>query len=464
MSIFRIKTVQQMIDNSKSGGGLKKTLNAFDLIMIGVGAIIGVGIFVATGPIVAQYSGPAITVSFLIAGVICVFTALAYAELSALLPISGGAYSYSYVVLGEIYAWIAGTCVIMIYTFSSSSVAAGWSSYVIGAVNYLGFAVPDMLTKVPAQGGIINLPAVFISLAISMILVKGSKESALVNTMLVIIKLGAILVFVFYAVPHVDKANWDNFMPHGFEGVMIGTGAVFLAYSGFDTVATSAEECKNPNRDLAIGIIGSVLICAVIYILVSGLLTAIVPYNELDTAESMAYALRKNGSNVGYAIVAIGGITGMTTVIMMQAYGQSRVLYSMARDGMIPKFFNRVHPKHATPSNAIYFTCVVIALISGFLPLKTLGNLTSMASISSFVMVASSVIKMRIKFPEMKRPFKCPAVYFVAGISIVASIYLLFELMMQDGLPFAICMFISMLVYGFYGYKNSAMNIIGTKE
>ncbi|MBN8828677.1 MAG: amino acid permease [Sphingobacteriia bacterium] len=457
MSILRKKLPEQTTKGSEEGG-LKKTLNAFDLIMLGIGAIIGVGIFVITGTVAAKYSGPAITVSFMLAGIVCIFTALAYAELSSMLPIAGGAYSYSYVVLGEVFAWLAGSCVIMINVFGASTVASGWSSYVVGVLKYLGVNLPEAFITVPAQGGIINLPAVLISLLISSVLIRGTKESALVNTLLVSVKIGAILVFVVAAIPHFDPINWENFMPNGLDGVLIGTGALFLAYSGFDAVASSAEECKNPNRDLPIGIIGSVLICAILYIIVSGLLTGIVPFYELNNSEPMAYALRKNGSNFGYALVAIGGITGMTTVMMMQLYGTSRVLFSMARDGMIPKFFNVIHPKFATPHLGIIFLGITVAIISGFLPTKTLANLASMASLGSFIFVGISVMKLRLEQPYMNRPFKCPAVFVTCTISVLSSGYLIYGLIQQEGDAFGLCVIASLLMYILYGYRNSKLN------
>ena len=456
MSMFRKKSFDQMANSAQ--GSFKKTLGAFDLIMLGIGAIIGVGIFVITGTVSAKYAGPAITVSFVLAGMVCIFTALAYAELASLLPIAGGAYSYSYVVLGEVFAWMAGCFVIMLNAFGSATVASGWSSYVTGLLKYAGVELPEAFLTVPAQGGIANVPAILITLAICSLLVRGTKECALINAILVFIKVGAILIFIIAAIPHFDPVNWNDFMPNGIDGVILGTGALFLAYSGFDVVASSAEECKNPGRDLPLGIIGSVALCAVLYIIVSGLLTGMVPYFELNTAEPMAYALRKNGANFGYALVAVGGITGMTTVMLMQIFGLSRVIFSMARDGMLPKIYGKLHKKFNTPYTALATIAIVNVITSGFLPIKTLGNVASMASLASFVFVGIAVMKMRLEYPDAPRTFKCPLVFVFASISVIASTYLIYELAKQDGDAFGICVLIGLLIYVVYGYKNSSLS------
>lgn len=453
MSIFRKKSFDQVVNSAS--GNFQKTLGAFDLIMIGIGAIIGVGIFVITGAVAAKYSGPAITISFALAGIVCIFTALSYAELASLLPIAGGAYSYSYVVLGEVFAWLAGCFVIMLNMFGSATVASGWSSYVTGALKYIGIALPQELLMVPAQGGIANVPAILITLFICSLLVRGTKESAIINNILVILKVGAIAVFIIAAVPHFDPVNWEDFMPFGIDGVILGAGALILPFSGFDIVASSAEECKNPKRDLPLGIIGAVLICAILYIIVSGLLTGMVPFYELNNAEPMAYALRKNGADYGYALVAVGGIIGMTTVMMMQIFGLSRVIYSMARDGMLPKLFAKLHHKFATPSKALMAIALINSFTSGFLPLKTLGNVASMSSLASFIFVGIAVMKMRIEYPDAKRPFKCPLVFVFASFSVIASSYLIFELIKQDGDAFGMCVLVGLMIYVLYGYKNS---------
>jgi basic amino acid/polyamine antiporter, APA family len=458
MSIFRMKSLSDTLEDAHKAS-LKKTLSYFDLVMIGIGAIIGTGIFVITGAVAAQYSGPGITLSFFIAGVVCVFTALAYAELASTIPVSGGAYTYSYIIFGELAGWIAGCCILMVCTFGAASVATGWSGYMIGILHSIGIDLPVMFTKIPSEGGLINLPAIIIALLIAAILVKGTKESATLNGILVALKIGIVLLFIFIAFPHFDSANFDPFMPFGFDGVATGAATVFIAYSGFDTVAMAAEECKNPKRDLPIGIIGSLLLCAVLYIIVSGMLTGIAPYHELNNTEPITYTLRKNGSNIGGALVAAGALAGMTTVLMMQIFGQSRVLFAMSRDGMIPKPFMNIHKKFETPYVGILITGLVTALISGFAPITTIGMLTSFSTLVAFIMVLAGVITLRIKQPELKRPFRCPIVFVIAPLAIIFCLYLLAQLIGASGIYFASIMAFGILTYIFYGYKNSSLAI-----
>lgn len=458
MSIFRIKNLTELMEEIKQYS-MQKTLGYFDLIMIGVGAIIGTGIFVITGTVAATYAGPAITLSFLLAGVVCVFTALAYAELASAIPATGGAYTYSYLVFGEVFAWISGCCILIVCTGGASAVASGWSGYMMGIINSMGYSLPTALTAIPADGGIMNLPAIMISLAISLMLLKGTKESATLNAILVILKLGIILLFVLAAIPHFKvELITDNFMPFGFAGVATGAATVFIAYAGFDTVAMAAEECKNPKRDLPIGIIGSLVLCALLYILVSGMLVGNASYDLLNNAEPMAYALRINGNNIGGALVAVGAVVGMTTVLMMQIFGQSRVIFSMSRDGMLPKFLGKIHKKHDTPYVSILLTGIVIALCSGFLPIATMANLSSMATLATFIFVLCAVLAMRVKKPDLRRPFKCPVVFIIAPIAIMMCFYLFFQLVENEGKPFFSILFIGLIIYALYGYKNSIMN------
>lgn len=457
MSIFRVKNLATLMEEIQTYS-MQKTLGYFDLIMIGIGAIIGTGIFVITGTVAAKYAGPAITLSFLLAGIVCVFTALAYAELASSIPAAGGAYVYSYLVFGEVFAWISGCCILIVCTGGASAVAAGWSGYIIGIIHSMGYDLPILLTKIPAEGGLINLPAVIISIFISLILLKGTKESATLNATLVILKLAIILLFILAAIPNFKmELLTDNFMPFGFSGVATGAATVFIAYAGFDTVAMAAEECKNPKRDLPIGIIGSLVLCALLYIIVSGLLVGNARYDLLNNAEPMAYALRINGSNIGGTLVAVGAVVGMTTVLMMQIFGQSRVIFSMSRDGMLPKFFGKLHPKYDTPFISILITGACVALCSGFLPITTMSNLSSMATLATFMFVSAGVIVMRIKKPELKRPFKCPIVYVMAPISILMCMYLFMQLIGEEGKEFFGILLVGLCVYGVYGYKNSIM-------
>jgi APA family basic amino acid/polyamine antiporter len=457
MNVFRIKKISD-VKNDAGKTALKKNLGALDLVMLGLGGIIGTGIFVLTGLAAAKYAGPAITLSFLLGAIACIFTALAYAELASMLPVAGSAYSYAYVTLGELAAVIIGWKILMVFTYGAATVAAGWSGYIVGLLGSVGIQLPDQIVKIPSQGGLINLPAVLIIVLLSALLVKGTKEATKLNGILVVVKLAAIFIFVLAAVPHVDSSHWQVFSPHGFFGIAAGAGFIFMAYTGFDTLATAAEECRNPNRDLPIGIIGSLVGSAILYVLVSGLLTAIVPYSSLNNPEPMAHALRFNGVQIGAAIVATGAIAGMTTVLLTQIYGQSRILFVMARDGLLPKYFMKVHPRFSTPYIGVLFSGVIMLLIAGFVPVSTLGQLSSMSTLVVFAFVSLAVMIVRYKKPNEKRTFKCPAVYVVASISVGLCLFLFTQLLRENWAPYLASSLIGPIIYFLYGYRNSVMN------
>ncbi len=456
-SIFRTKSIESIIAGAKKNS-LKKTLGSIDLILFGIGCTIGTGIFVLTGIAAAQYAGPAISISYALAGLACMFAALAYTELAAMVPVAGSAYTYSYAILGEFVAWLVAWGLILEYTVAASTVSAGWSGYFVGILKTCGVILPEALTRVPSDGGIINLPAVFVALFIGALLVRGTKESIMVNRILVGIKLGVIFLFLVIAAPHVKMTNYADFMPFGWHGVGAGAAAIFFAYLGFDAVATTAEECKNPNRDLPIGIIGGLAICAILYVVVSLALTGIVPYTELNSPEPMAYALRANGSNVGSALVATGAIAGMLAVLLVLMYGQSRVFFVMARDGLMPAAFCKLHKKFGTPYVGCIFVTVSVMIISGFTPIHTMGNMSSLGILFAFVVVSFGVLVLRIKRPELERPFRCPLVWIIAPMAILSCGYLMYNLLLKTGTPFAIWFAIGILAYIFYGYKKSPLN------
>jgi len=449
MRIFYKKSLDAM-HLSAQERPLKKSLGAFDLLLLGIGCVIGTGIFVLTGQAAAHYAGPAITLSYALAGFACVFAALAYAELASMVPLAGSAYTYAYVSMGEIVAWAVGWGLMLEYAVGASTVAAGWSGYMVGILRVVGIHLPAVLTKVPSDGGIINLPAVLIALFVGLLLVRGTKEGAVVNRFLVSIKLGAIFIFIAVASPHIKAVNWENFMPFGWNGVATGAGAIFFAYVGFDAVACAAEECKNPNRDLPIGIIGSLLVCTLLYITVAGVLTGIVPFSTLNNPEPLASALRANGSNIGSALVATGAIAGMTSVLLVLMYGQSRIFFVMSRDGLLPQFFSILHKRFQTPYISSIIIAVAVALISGLTPIRTMGDLTSMGTLFAFIIVAIGVLVMRSTRPDIKRPFRCPAVYIVAPIAILSCGFLIFELLQTTGKPFAIWGAFGLVVYFSY--------------
>jgi len=462
-SIFRRKSIESVLEGA-SKNSLKKTLGAFDLILLGIGCTIGTGIFVLTGIAAAEYAGPAISISYALAGLACMFAGLAYTELAAMVPVAGSAYTYSYIILGEFIAWLVAWGLILEYTVAASTVAAGWSGYFVGILNAGGIHLPEYLIKVPSEGGMINLPAICISLFIGCLLIRGTKESIMVNRILVGIKLGVIFLFLAIAAPHIKMENYANFFPFGWQGVGIGAATIFFAYLGFDAVATTAEECKNPNRDLPIGIIGGLLICALLYVAVSLVLTGIVNFSELNNAEPMAYALRVNGSNIGSALVGTGAITGMVAVLLVLMYGQSRIFFVMARDGLIPAAFGKLHKKFGTPYLGCIFLTLAVVIISGFTPIQTMGQMSSLGTLFAFTVVSVGVLVMRIRKPNIERPFRCPAVFIVAPLAILSCSYLMYNLFLKTGKPFLIWFLISILVYFCYSYKKSPLNKISSDK
>ncbi len=458
MNLFRKKTIKELIDNSEKHS-LKKTLGAFDLIMIGIGCTIGTGIFVITGIAAAKYAGPAISVSYLLAAFACIFAALCYAELASMVPVSGSAYTYSYAVLGEFIAWLVGWGLVLEYGVGASTVAAGWSGYVVGILKSGGVILPDYLTKVPFDGGIVNLPAIIITSFIGILLFRGTKESVWLNRVLVVVKLGVIFLFLAIATPMIKTSNWENFMPFGINGVLLGAATVFYAYIGFDAVATAAEECKNPQRDLPIGIIASLLICTLLYVLVSLVLTGIVDYTTLDNSEPLAKALRMNGNNMGSILVAVGAVAGITSVLLILLYGQSRIFFVMSRDGLISKSFSKLHKRFETPYFSVVMVVLFVCMTSGFLPLEALSHITSIGTLFAFIVVSLVVLILRFKRPEIERGFRCPAVYFAVPLSVMSCSYLAYNLLLQNGIWFLLWSIVGLIIYFSYGYHKSALNI-----
>ncbi|WP_341793785.1 MULTISPECIES: amino acid permease [unclassified Rickettsia] len=431
MSFLKKKSFESVRELGSSSG-LSKTLGAFDLVLLGLGAMIGTGVFVTTGMIAAKYSGPAVMVSYAIAGVTCIFVALVYTELATMLPTSGSIYTYSYVAFGEIFAWLIGSVIILELGVAAGIVAAGWSGYFQGILEAGGVYLPKMLTTVPANGGIINLPAFLISVFIGFILFLGTKDSKKLNAILVFVKMGAIFAFILAAAPHFDATNWGNFMPFGFSNVLVGSSILFLAFTGFGTIATAAEECKNPKRDIMIGIIGSLVLTTLVYVVMAGLVTGIAPFDQLNNDQPLAYALSLNNSKIGSAIVATGAVCGMMTVLMMNIYGTSRIFYAIARDGLLPKSFAKLHPKYDSPYVTIIIFSALAALLGGFCPTEITIQLTSMGSLIDYTTVAIIVMLFRIKLPNAQRPFKCPIVFIIAPFILLACLYLLF-IQMYDG-------------------------------
>ena len=458
--LFRTKKIEQ------ADTGLKKCLSAFDLTLLGIGVIIGTGIFVLTGLVAANQSGPAVVVSFAIAGFACTFAALAYAELASTVGGCGSAYGYSYVAFGEIVAWIIGWILLLEYSVAIAAVANGWAGYFNNALTAMGMGLPDFLTKSPEMGGVINLPASMIILALMGMLIIGIKESAQLNTAMVFIKVLTIAVFIGIASFNVDPANWHPFMPYGwFEtlpdgkttGVLAGAALVFFAYVGFDAVSTAVEEAKNPQRDVPIGIIGSLAFCSVIYIIVSGLLTGIVPYKELGVSSPVAYSLQLLGYNWASALVATGVIAGLTTVMLVLYYGLTRIIFAMSRDGLLSTFFAELNPKTQTPVRVIVLCGIVMALAAGFLPLGALVELVNIGTLAAFVLVCLGVIVLRVRQPDLPRPFKNPFNPLFPALGMLSCAVLMAFLSQTTWLRFIVWLALGLIVYFTYSIRHSKL-------
>lgn len=431
-----------------SSSGLQKTLTWKDLIMLGLGGIIGSGVFVFTGTIAARYAGPAVTLSYGIAGLICIFVALTYAELASMLPTSGITYTYSYVALGEIFAWLLGCTLILAFGCGAAAVAAGWSGYIQSLLESGGVYLPKLLVTIPSEGGLINLPAAFVVAFACFILVRGTKESAKLNGILVTIKMTIIFIFLVIAVPHFKIENWDNYIPYGVENVMVGASILFFAFTGFGNVATAAEECKDPKKDLIIGIVGSLVLATLVYMLIAGVTTGIAPFDQLDNPQPLAYALRLNNSHIGSAIVAAGAVAGMTTVVMANIFGLSRIVYVIARDGLLPRVFSKLHPKYDTPYISIRFLGVMIFLVAGFLPYNLIGQLSSMAALIDYIVISIIVLIFRFTLPNMERSFKCPMIFVIAPVACILCMYLLSKQIFSSS---GELLFTGKLIMGWYG-------------
>jgi APA family basic amino acid/polyamine antiporter len=463
MQIFRTRmtTHEDFCDS-----GLKRALSAFDLIFLGIGAIIGTGIFVLTGIAAATMSGPAVVLSFVVSGIACAFAALAYAELAASLGGCGSAYGYSYAALGELVAWLVGWMLILEYGVATAAVANGWSGYFNNALTAVGLPLPDALTHAPSQGGIINLPAAGIVVALSILLIIGVKQSSQFNTVLVFVKLLTIAVFVGVAVFHVNPALWDPFLPFGWfnagaegkpVGVLAGAAIVFFAYIGFDAVTTAAEEARNPQRDVPIGLLASLAICTVIYVVVSGLLTGIVSYKDLNVSSPVAHAMQLLGINWASALIATGVITGLTTVMLVLYYGLTRIFFAMSRDGLLPPFFGAVNANTQTPVRVIVLCGTLIALTAGFVPLGDLAELVNIGTLSAFVMVCIGAIVLRSTQPQLKRPFKTPYHPLIPVLGILSCGVLLASLPHVTWKRFGIWMLIGIIFYFVYSMRNSRL-------
>ena len=447
--------------------GLKQCLTAFDLALLGIGCAIGTGIFVLTGIAAATQSGPAVVLSFVLAGIASAFAALAYAELSSSVGGSGSAYGYSYVAFGEFAAWLMGWMLLLEYGVGAAAVANGWAGYFTNTLANIGLNLPEHFTKAPMLGGIINFPAFAIIWVLTILLMVGVNESARVNNIIVAIKISTIVIFLALAIGHISTDNWQPFMPFGWfqtldngknVGVLAGASLVFFAYFGFDAVSTAAEECKNPQRDLPIGLIASLTFCTIIYIIVSATLTGVVPYTELNTASPVAYALTKLGHTWASTLVATGVLAGLITVLLVLLYGLTRILFAMSRDGLISPVFSAVNPDRQTPSKIILMCGFVVSIVAGFIPLGELAETVNIGTLASFVMVCVGVIRLRRTHPNLARPFKNPWNPVIPVLGILSCGALMSFLPAATWHRFGLWILAGVVFYFIYSMHHSKLN------
>src|SRR6059058_891768 len=488
MNLLRRKSVTDLQTEALTDHSLRRALGALNLTMLGIGAIIGTGIFVLTGTVAAVNAGPAVVLSFVIAGVASIFAALCYSEFASLVPMAGSAYTYGYATLGEIFAWIIGWDLVLEYALGAVTVAIGWSGYVVSFLKDIGIIVPPALsasrgTVVTLADGstitaVFNLPAVIIIAIITTLLVIGIKESANVNNVIVFVKVAVVLLFIIGAAHAINPASWHPFIPpqegpgiYGWSGVMTGGAIVFFAYIGFDAVSTAAQEAKNPQKDMPIGIIGSLLICTVLYILVSGIATGVVPYKELNVPDPIAVAADHAGMGWMSSLIKLGAIAGLSSVILVMLLGQSRIFWTMADDGLLPPFVSRVHPRFRTPWITSILTGIGVAIVSALFTVREAGSLVSIGTLLAFVIVSIGVLVLRIREPHLPRTFKTPAVWVVAPLGALSALYLMIALPWRTWERLIIWFVIGMVIYFFYGVRRSKLaqaktsgNTAGTSE
>ncbi|MFC3533366.1 amino acid permease [Vogesella facilis] len=461
MSLLRKKDVRQMLAASQGAGVLRKELSAFDLTMLGIGAIIGTGIFVLTGT-GATVAGPGLVLSFIIGAIACGFAALCYAEFASMLPVSGSTYTYAYATLGEIIAWMIGWDLMLEYLLASSAVSVGWSGYFQSLLSGFGLHLPDALTAAagarPGVETFFNLPAFVIAMLVTTLLAFGIKESKRVNNFVVLIKVAVVLLFIAIAVWHVKPANWNPALPYGMSGVFQGAAIVFFSFLGFDAVTCAAEEVKNPEKDIPRGVIWSLAICSVLYVIVSAIMTGIVPFMQfkgIDHPVSLALQVAKLDWFAGF--VDLGAILGMLTVILVMTYGQTRILFAMSRDGLLPKVFSEVHPKYGTPYKATWLIGSIIALIAGFVPLGTLAELVNIGTLAAFTLIAAAIIVLRKREPDLPRKFHCPGVPYVPALAMLFCVFLMAQLSSLTWLCFVVWLVIGLVVY--FGYSRQRSHL-----
>jgi APA family basic amino acid/polyamine antiporter len=479
-NLFAVKSITSLLaETTDEKNALKRTLSRWNLISLGIGAIIGAGIFVLTGQAAASYAGPAVVISFVVAGIACAFAGLCYAEFASMIPIAGSAYTYAYATLGEFIAWIIGWDLILEYLFGASTVAVGWSGYVVSFFKDFGIQIPASLSSAPvyydaatgawsATGAFINFPAVFIVAVVTTLLVLGIKESANFNNVIVFVKVVVILLFVGFGINYIVSDNLTPFIPkntgdfghYGWSGIFRAAGVIFFAYIGFDAVSTAAQEAKNPQKDMPWAILGSLVICTIIYIMVGFVMTGIVPFKNLNDPAPVAVAVNTAGEGMAWLRmpIKIGAIAGLSSVILVMLMGQPRIFFSMSRDGLLPKSFSKVHPRFKTPYITTIVTGGVAAVVSGIFPIGILGELVSIGTLLAFVLVCGGILVLRYKRPELIRPFKTPLFPLVPILGVLSSLGVMATLPRDTWYRLIIWMVIGIVIYFAYGKFHSNLN------
>jgi APA family basic amino acid/polyamine antiporter len=481
MGLFTKKPMEVLLAQANEEGShsLKRGLGAFNLTTLGIGSVIGAGIFVLTGQAAAQHAGPAIVLSYVLGGIVCAFAALCYAELSAMIPVSGSAYTYAYATLGEFVAWLIAWDLIVEYLFAASTVSVGWSGYFVGMLKEVGIHIPAIFTDAPfkagegfhivATGAFLNVPAVLVLLFTAAILIAGITESAIFNNIVVSIKVGVVVLVIAFGFAHVHPANWHPFIPpveidpvthqskYGLPGIFTAAGVIFFAYIGFETISTAGQEAINPQRTMPIGIIASLAICTTLYLLMCLVVTGMMPFRQLDVPAPIYTAVDAVGPALAWLkpVVTIGATIGLFSTMLSLLYGQSRIFYAMGRDGLLPSLFASVHPKRRTPWFGTLITAGAAALMGGLFPIGLLGELVSVGTLLAFSLICAGVIYLRIKEPNMNRPFKTPFWKVTAPLGVISCLYLVFSLPMATFVRLFVWMLIGLVVYFGYAYKNS---------